>query len=214
MTRALIHGVGLAVVCAVAAYWLVRIATPAPSVAPAPMTPPPPRDPDPVLSARMFGKVQTPAEAAPSNMQLVGVVAAGPLSAAAISVDGRPARAYLLGQRVINDLTLRSVDGDGVQLGNTSGVTQAIKMPKAAVAQFANQPPPTVYTIDHGMISSPTVDGPPTTIANTPSAQSRPQMPRDIQQVQPQVSVGNPQAAVNPPPQVQQLVPPPPPQSP
>lgn len=210
LTGALVHVLGLALVCAIAAYWLIRIATPAPSVAPAPMSPPPPRDPDPVLAARMFGKVQTPIDAAPSNLQLVGVFAAGKQSAAAISVDGRPARVFLLNQSVTNDLKLHAVDGEGVQLSNPAGVLQTIRVPRQAVAQFATQPPPNAYSFDRGMMTAPTIEGPATTAPTGGTGTSRRgQIPRDAQEIQPQVSVGAPPPQPLPPPSpVQQLTPP------
>jgi general secretion pathway protein C len=207
LTGALAHVIGLALVCAIAAYWLIRIATPAPSVAPAAMSPPPPRDPDPVLAARMFGKVQTN-DAAPSNLQLVGVFAAGRQSAAAISVDGRPARVFLLDQSVTNDLKLHAVDGEGAQLVNPAGAVQTIRVPRQAVAQFATQVPANDYSFDRGMMTAPSVEGPATT-APTGGTSRRGQIPRDAQEIQPQVSVGAPPPQPLPPPSpVQQLTPP------
>jgi hypothetical protein len=169
------------------------------------MSPPPPRDPDPVLAARMFGKVQTN-DAAPSNLQLVGVFAAGRQSAAAISVDGRPARVFLLGQSVTNDLKLHAVDGDGVQLTNAAGAEQTVRVPRQAVAHFATQTPANVYSFDRGMMTAPSVEGPATTAPV--SGNSRREIPRDAQMIQPQVSVGAPPPQPSP---VQQLTPPQPP---
>jgi hypothetical protein len=206
LTGALAHVIGLALVCAIAAYWLIRIATPAPSVAPAAMSPPPPRDPDPVLAARMFGKVQTN-DAAPSNLQLVGVFAAGRQSAAAISVDGRPARVFLLDQSVTNDLKLHAVDGDGVQLTNAAGAVQTVRVPRQAVAHFSTEKPANVYSFDRGMMTAPSVEGPATT-APTGGTSRRGQIPRDAQEIQPQVNVGAPPPQPSP---VQQLTPPQPP---
>jgi len=54
---AAVHLVFFAGVMAIAAYWGIRIFTPAPIAAPPPLPPPPLRDPDPMAAARMFGKV-------------------------------------------------------------------------------------------------------------------------------------------------------------
>ncbi|HUN94446.1 MAG TPA: type II secretion system protein N [Burkholderiaceae bacterium] len=193
LSTVMVHLVGLAVVSAVGAYWIVRIVTPAPSVAPAPMAPPPPRDPDPVLAARMFGKVQAPTEAAPTNLQLVGVFAAGRSSSAAIGVDGKPARVFLIGQEVTNDLKLASVQGDGVELTNSAGVTQTLRVPQRASAQFATSVPAPNYEVQRGVMSAPSVEAPPAPVGGARPPPGRPA-------AQPLQQAPQPQANASPPP--------------
>ncbi|MGZ8255700.1 MAG: hypothetical protein ACXWVT_12675, partial [Burkholderiaceae bacterium] len=108
---AAVHLVFFALVMAIAAYWGVRIFTPAPTAAPPPLPPPPLRDPDPVATARMFGKVER-VQAVASNIQAVGAFAAGKDSSAVLSVDGRPARVFLLGQDVSPGMKLVAVTAD------------------------------------------------------------------------------------------------------
>jgi len=156
----LVHVFGLVLVCVIGAYSVIRVVTPAPSVAPAPLTPAPPRDPDPVLAARMFGKVQAVADLR-ANLQLVGVFAAGAASSAAISVDGKPARVYLVGQEVADGLVLSTVRGDGVSLTGASGVSQELQVPQRASASFASSAAPPVYRIDRGIMTAPSVEGAP-----------------------------------------------------
>src|SRR5262245_47924305 len=90
----LMHLALLALVCAAAAYWIAKIATPAPTPAPPPVASPPPRDVDPVLAARMFGLVQLANTQVTANVQVSGVFAAGDRSSAVLVVDGKPSRAY------------------------------------------------------------------------------------------------------------------------
>ena len=94
---AAVHLAFFALVMAIAAYWGVRIFTPAPTAAPPPLPPPPLRDPDPVATARMFGKVEVVQNVA-TNIQAVGAFSAGKDSSAVLSVDGRPARTVAVAQ--------------------------------------------------------------------------------------------------------------------
>src|SRR5512135_1146208 len=110
---AAVHLLFFALVMAIAAYWGVRIFTPAPTAAPPPLPPPPIRDPDPVATARMFGKVER-IQAASTNVQAIGAFAAGKDSSAVLSVDGRPARVFLLGQEVSPGMKLVEVGPQAV----------------------------------------------------------------------------------------------------
>src|SRR5258708_5517253 len=98
LNRLLIHIVGAALACALLAYWSIRLTTPPPVSAPAPLRAAITRDPDPVLLARAFGQIEH-AGPALSNIQLAGVFAAGPDSAAVFVVGDLPARAVRLGRR-------------------------------------------------------------------------------------------------------------------
>lgn len=117
---ALSHLLLLALVTAVGAYWGVRILTPQPMPAPPPMAVAPPRDPDPIAAARMFGLVQV-SVAAVSNIQVLGVFAAGVDSSAILVVDGKPARAFVIGQEVTPSTTLAEVGPDKVTLQGAGG---------------------------------------------------------------------------------------------
>ncbi len=88
----MVHLLCLAGVVAIAAYWAVRIFTPAPTAAPPPLPPPPLRDPDANAAARMFGKVEVAQAAVAANIQALGAFAAGKDSSAVLVVDGRPPR--------------------------------------------------------------------------------------------------------------------------
>lgn len=154
LAAALVHIVMLAVVCAIAAYWAIRIVTPQPTAAPPPLAAPPPRDPDPVLAARMFGLVQAAPTAVLANVQVAGVFAAGADSSAVLIVDGKPARAYLIGQEVAPGTRLVEVRPDGVTLEATGG-RQELQVPPRQVASFGGAPPPPAYNLTGNTLSAP-----------------------------------------------------------
>ena len=154
---AAVHLVFFALVMAVAAYWGVRIFTPAPTAAPPPLPPPPLRDPDPVAAARMFGKVER-VQAVASNIQAVGVFSAGEDSSAVLSVDGRPARVFLLGQDVVPGMKLVAVTPETVVL-EAGGGRQEVRLPPRTIAAFGGPPPPPNFTRDGNTLSAPSVGG-------------------------------------------------------
>jgi len=153
-----VHLVFFALVMAIAAYWGVRIFTPAPTAAPPPIAPPPLRDPDPVAAARMFGTVER-VQAATSNIQAIGAFSAGKDSSAVLSVDGRPARVFLLGQEVAPGLTLAEVGPETVVL-ESGGVRQELRLPLRAMAAFGGAPPPPNFTLQGNMLSAPSAGAP------------------------------------------------------
>ncbi len=153
-----VHVVMLAVVCAIAAYWAMRILTPQPTAAPPPLAAPPPRDPDPVLAARMFGLVQAAPSVALANVQVAGVFAAGADSSAVLIVDGKPARAYLVGQEVAPGTRLVEVRPDGVTLEGAAG-RQELQVPPRQVASFGGAPPPPAFNLSGNTLSAPTQPG-------------------------------------------------------
>jgi general secretion pathway protein C len=151
--RVLGHVAMLSVVALIATFWAIKILTPPPASAPPPLAAPPPRDPDPVLAARMLGLVQAQAVVI-SNIQLAGVVAAGPDSAAVLVVDGKPARAYLLGQEVAPGTSLEEVHPDGVTLSGAGG-RQEVRIPPRPVASFGGAPPAPAFSRSGNTLSAP-----------------------------------------------------------
>jgi len=153
-----VHLVFFAVVMAIAAYWGIRIFTPAPTAAPPPIAPPPLRDPDPVAAARMFGKVER-VQAATSNIQAIGAYSAGKDSSAVLSVDGRPARVFLLGQQVAPGLKLAEVGPEIVVL-ESGGVRQELRLPLRAMAALGGAPPPPNFSLQGNMLTAPSAGAP------------------------------------------------------
>jgi len=153
-----VHLAFFALVMAIAAYWGVRIFTPAPTAAPPPIAPPPLRDPDPVAVARMFGKVER-VQAATSNIQAIGAYSAGKGSSAVLSVDGRPARVFLLGQEVAPGLKLAEVGPETVVL-ESGGARQELRLPPRAMAAFGGAPPPPNFTLQGNTLTAPSAGAP------------------------------------------------------
>ena len=176
-----VHLVFFALVMAIAAYWGVRIFTPAPTAAPPPIAPPPLRDPDPVAVARMFGKVER-VQAATSNIQAIGAYSAGKNSSAVLSVDGRPARVFLLGQEVAPGLKLAEVGPETVVL-ESGGARQELRLPARAMAAFGGAPPPPNFTLQGNMLTAPSAGAPP---GGRPAGGAPGQLPQPPQPQPPQ----------------------------
>lgn len=147
---------------AIAAYWGVRIFTPAPTAAPPPLAPPPLRDPSPVATARMFGKIEV-VQSVATNVQAVGAFAAGKDSSAVLSVDGRPARVFLIGQEVAPGMKLASVTAEVIVLETASG-RQEVRLPARAIASFGGAPQPPNFTREGNTLTAPNMG------ASTPRA--------------------------------------------
>jgi general secretion pathway protein C len=178
---AAVHLVFFALVIAIAAYWGVRIFTPAPTAAAPPLPPPPIRDPDPVATARMFGKVER-VQTVTTNIQAIGAFSAGKDSSAVLSVDGRPARVVLLGQEVVPGMKLVEVNAETVIL-DSNGARQELRLPARTVAALGGAPPPPNFTRDGNTLSAPTVGGPPG--ARAPGASAVPMVPPQAPAPQP-----------------------------
>jgi general secretion pathway protein C len=172
LASVLIHVVLLALVCAIAAYWGVRILTPQPTAAPPPLAAPAPREPDPMLAARMFGLIQQPAARVVSNIQVAGLFAAGKDSSAVLTVDGKPARVYVLGQDVTPGTRLVEVRADGVVVESSAG-RQELQAPARPAASMATGAPARAYVLDGGSLSAPATAG----SAPAAPAQRAPVMP-------------------------------------
>lgn len=194
VSNLLLHLVMLAIVCAIGAYWVLKIMTPAPSAPPPPLAASGPREANPVQAARMFGLVQA-APIVASNVQLIGLFSAGKDSSAILAVDGKPPRVVLLGQTVTAGSTLAEVRPDGVTLDN-NGVRQELKLPLRAPIAMGGPPLPAGFTREGNTLTAPAAGNPtlpaPTVPApgfSAPGALSRPP------QLQPQ-----PEVPIPPPP--------------
>jgi general secretion pathway protein C len=180
-SKLLLHLVMLAIVCAIGAYWVVKILTPAPSASPPPAAAAAPREANPMLAARMFGLVQA-APVVASNVQVLGVFAAGKDSSAILAVDGKPPRVVLLGQSVAAGSTLAEVRRDGVTLDN-NGVRQDLKLPPQAPIAMGGPPAPAGFTREGNTLAAPSAGNPappsvPAPGFPAPSAPGRPPQPQ------------------------------------
>lgn len=176
------HLLFFAIVVVIAGYWALRIFTPAPTAAPPPLPPPPLRDPDPMAAARMFGKVQV-VQAVATNVQALGVFAAGDDSSAVLVVDGRPARVFVLGQEVAPGMKLIEVTPE-VAVLEVAGARQEVRLPTRPVVSFGGAPPPPNFTREGNTLTAPSGAAPtPRPIAPPPAAARPP--PAVPQQQQP-----------------------------
>ncbi len=157
-TPLIIHALGALLVGALAAFWILRLLTPPPALAPAPAAVPLPAAPDAVLAARLFGDLNTGTALAARNVQLLGVYAAGRTSSAVIAVDGKPARAVLLGQEVASGLRLVEVQGDGVTL-EADGSRSRYAVPPLNIARATA--PSALFRRDGATLTAPSLDAAP-----------------------------------------------------
>jgi general secretion pathway protein C len=188
---ALMHLAMLAVVCAIGAYWAIRILTPAPASAPPPQPAAALRQPDPVLAARMFGLVQAAPVQAAVDIQALGAFAAGRDSAAILAVDGKPPRVYLLNQEVVAGIRLVEVRKEAVTI-EQGGVRRDLALPTPQVASIGGAPPPAGFRREGNTLTAPSVAATGQTATAPRPLQPRPPV---VQQPLPQPVVPQPQPA-------------------
>jgi general secretion pathway protein C len=94
----------------------------------------------------LFGQVVSAApqvvEAAASNIKVIGILAAGQKGSAILTIDGKPGKVYLLGDRVDGQLKLIAVDLRQVTLGQAgNNIRQTLAVPpKADISVLTNGP--------------------------------------------------------------------------
>lgn len=122
-----------ALLCAVIAYWTMLALAPPAVIAPSRAAKEPRALPDLQFVAQLFGVPPNagPAVAPPSNIQVVGIVAAGRRGAAILAVDGKPGKPYAVGERITPSQLLAEVRADRVVI-DTQGATSELPMPTRA----------------------------------------------------------------------------------
>lgn len=142
-----------ALVAALAAWWALRLFTPAPVAPPPPLQPAVSRDSDPIAVARMFGKVEAVASG-PANIQALGVYSAGADSSAVLVVDGQSPRAVLLGQEVTPGLRLVEVTPQAAVL-DSGGGRQEVRVPQRPPAAQSSPAVTQNYSFRGNVLSAP-----------------------------------------------------------
>lgn len=135
LTAALASVVLFALLCAVVAYWVLQWLAPQSPVAPnASSTPALPADP--MAATQLFGldKGPGPVAARVTNIQVIGIAASGRSSAAILSVDGKPARAFAIGEKVSEGTTLSMVRAEGVEIERDGTKIQLAAPPRPDLA--------------------------------------------------------------------------------
>ena len=168
-TPILLHLLGAAIASAIIAYWVMRLVSAPPSAPPVPVAQVATRDPDVRLAARMMGDVNSGQVSGSMNIQVSGVFAAGKDSSAVISVDGKPARAFLIGQDVAAETKLVEVRPDGITV-ERDGLRSQYTVPLPMIAQ--STAPSQTFFRDGNNLTAPAQDPAPA----RPGAPGRGQM--------------------------------------
>ena len=121
-----------AALCAIVSFWATVLLAPRPAIAPAGVVADPRALPELQLSAQLFGLGQPAVAAAKlSNVQVVGIVAAGRRGSAILGVDGKPPRAFAVGESLTPSQTLSAVEPDRVVIAS-NGRNVELPAPSAA----------------------------------------------------------------------------------
>jgi len=109
-----------AALCAIVAAWALQLLAPRAPIAPGGGFAQAQSGLDVALASQLFGgapRTPTSAEpAAPSNIQVTGVLAAGERGVALLAIDGRPAKPFAVGDTLDGGLKIVSVTVDAVGL--------------------------------------------------------------------------------------------------
>lgn len=134
-----------ALLCAVSAYWAVSLLAPRPPLAPGTSAAESGALPELQRAATLFGSTRVVLQAvAARNIQVQGVVAAGELGSAILAIDGKPARAYAVGELLGAGQHLAEVRSDAVVIASGTARTELPSPPTTSLAVLTsgpNQPP-------------------------------------------------------------------------
>ncbi|HVL57894.1 MAG TPA: type II secretion system protein N [Burkholderiaceae bacterium] len=124
--------------CATTAYWAVTLLAPRAPIAPVAAVPDRFGPANVQLAATLFGSTAAPA--APTlvttlaNIQVLGVLSSGDSGVAILSVDGRPARAYQISERITDTASLVGVSRDKVRINRNGTVHELDAPPRPSIA--------------------------------------------------------------------------------
>jgi general secretion pathway protein C len=127
------------------AYWILLLGAPSPPIGPARLAAAPPEATDTAAVSRMFGVAaaasSATAVAPPLAIQVTGIVAAGRRGSALLAVEGKPARAYAVGDAVTATARVRNVTADAVILDMGGGATASLPAPpRTPVSVLGTEP--------------------------------------------------------------------------
>lgn len=107
---------GFALLCAIVAYWILLLAAPHAPIAPPARSADGQSLPELKLASQLFGARTSagPSAAQPSNILVLGVLAAGARGSAVLSIDSKPAKAYGVGDRLSATQSLVAVRGESI----------------------------------------------------------------------------------------------------
>jgi len=131
----------LALLCATCTYWAMQLLAPSTPIAPA-RTAETVALPDLRPASQVFGSTRaaTVAVAAPSNLQVLGIVAAGRLGSAIIAVDGQRPKMFTVGADVTPTQRLAAVHDDAVVIEAAGQRTELPAPPRGSIAVLTSGP--------------------------------------------------------------------------
>jgi len=162
-----------ALLCATIAYWALQWLAPAVPIAPAGSLSDRQDTPDLVAAVPLFGlpvggRAAGP-DAALSNIRVLGVAASTVRGSAVLSVDGKPPRAYMVGDAVTAEATLAEVRSDAAVI-ERSGMRFELAAPqRPSVAILSAGPARSEATASAPAASAPAASVPVTAPAQTPA---------------------------------------------
>lgn len=117
----------VALLCAIVTYWALVLIAPRSPIAPAGAASERGALPELQLASQLFGATPGMITAAvASNIQVIGIVAAGRLGSAILAVDGKPPKAYAVGEELSASQRLSEVRSNAVVV---IGVGAPIELP-------------------------------------------------------------------------------------
>lgn len=158
-----------AALCALCAAWALKLLAPRSPIAPSAPVAAAPGGINLKAPAQLFGQAPVAARStanapvAPANVQVVGVLAAGPRGIALLAVDGRPAKPFAVGDTLVDGSVVRSVGTDSVKL-ERNGVTLSAPSPGRA----------SLSVLTSGPAAAPAPDGSPPAGSPGPGASAPP----------------------------------------
>jgi general secretion pathway protein C len=135
-----------AALCATATYWALQLLAPPVAIAPSGSLVDWDKAPDLATASRLFGarpnaEQAAQAAVASSNILVVGIAAADSRGSAVLSIDGKPPRAYLAGERIDEHARLLAVRPDVVVIEQAGGRLELPTPDRPDISLLSSGPP-------------------------------------------------------------------------
>ena len=133
-----------ALLCATIAYWVLQLVAPPVPIAPTGSLVDHRGAPDLSTAAKLFGQpvggTVAAAAATPGNIQVLGVAASETRGSAVLVVDGKPAKAFMVGDPVGENATLAEVRADAVVIDQNGARVELAAPRRPSVALLTAGP--------------------------------------------------------------------------
>lgn len=137
-----------ALLCAIVAYWAGLLLAPRAPLAPSGSLVDSRALPELRQAASVFGLDGSAAPAQPSNIQVSGIVAAGARGSAILAIDGKPPKAYAVGETIGAGQRVIAVRSDAVVIANGDAQVELPAPPAASIAVLTSGPNPNAPRAD------------------------------------------------------------------